>query len=229
MKKTTIVTGGGTGIGLATARRYLEAGYRVIAAGMDCEDGVDGLEFHETDVTDPAQLSALVGRADRIDAVVNCAGIIRQAREWQPTDFNQVLNVNLTAAMAMATAAIEPLRQAQGSIVNIASMWSFFGASNAPAYGASKAGLIALTRSMATAWGPLGVRANAVAPGWVDTRLGAGAKNDPQRGPGIIARIPLGRWARPEEIANVIFFLTSDQASYVNGAVLVADGGYSVA
>lgn len=229
MKKTAIITGGGTGIGLSTSKRFLDAGYRVIAAGIDCENGVDDLEFHETDVTNPEHIAALVGRADRIDAVVNCAGIIRQAREWQADEFNQVLNVNLTASMALATASLEALKKTQGSIVNIASMWSFFGASNAPAYGASKAGLVALTRSMATAWGPFGVRTNAVAPGWVDTRLGAGAKNDPQRGPAIIARIPLGRWALPEEIANVIFFLTSEQASYVNGSVLVVDGGYSVA
>jgi NAD(P)-dependent dehydrogenase (short-subunit alcohol dehydrogenase family) len=82
---------------------------------------------------------------------------------------------------------------------------------------------------MAAAWGPFGVRANAVAPGWVNTRLGAGAKNDRAREPQITARIPMGRWAEPEEVANVIHFLASDQASYVNGAILAVDGGYSIA
>lgn len=227
--KTAIVTGGGTGIGLATSKRLLEAGYRVIAGGVDHEDMPDKLEFQKADVTRAADIAALVDRAERIDLVVNCAGIIRQAEEWQVEDFNLVVNVNLTAAMAVTTAALDKLKIAKGSVVNIASMWSFFGARNAPAYGASKGGLVALTRSMAAAWGPFGVRANAVAPGWVNTRLGAGAKNDSAREPQITARIPMGRWAEPEEVANVIHFLASDQASYVNGAILAVDGGYSIA
>lgn len=228
--KTAIVTGGGTGIGLATSKRLLEAGYRVVAGGMDHEDGLPaGLEFQRTDVTRSEDVARLVGAAGAVDLVVNCAGIIRQEREWRVEDFNAVMGVNLTAALAVATAALEPLKAARGAVVNVASMWSFFGARNAPAYGASKGGIVSLTRSMAVAWAPFGIRANAVAPGWVNTRLAAGAKNDPAREPQITARIPMGRWAEPAEVANVIFFLASDQASYVNGAILAVDGGYSVA
>lgn len=230
MQKTAIITGGGTGIGLATSRHLLAQGWRVIAGGIEHEDDLpEGLEFQQTDVTRAADLAALMARAGRIDALVNCAGIIRQAQEWQAESFHKVLEVNLTASMAAATAAHDRLRATQGSIVNIASMWSWFGSANAPGYAASKGGVVALTRSLAVAWGPEGIRCNAVAPGWVNTRMGAGARTNPAREPAITARIPLGRWAEPEEIAEVIGFLVSPAARYVNGALLPVDGGYSVA
>lgn len=228
--KTAVVTGGGTGIGLATSCHLLSQGWRVIAGGIDREDRLpEGLEFLHTDVTSPADLAALMERAEDIDALVNCAGIIRQAREWQPEEFHKVLEVNLTAALGAATAARKKLTAAGGSIVNIASMWSWFGSANAPAYAASKGGIVALTRSLAVAWGREGVRCNAIAPGWVNTRMGAGARSDPIREPAITARIPLGRWAEPEEIADVIGFLVSPAARYINGALIPVDGGYSVA
>lgn len=227
--KTAIVTGGGTGIGLATCHRLATAGYRVIAGGLDREgDLPEGAEFVTTDVTKDADLQALIGRAEQVDALVNCAGILRQEREWGVDDFKLVLDVNLTASMVAGTIAREKLRAAGGAIVNIASMWSFFGSAKSPAYAASKGGIVALTRSMAVAWGPEGIRVNAVAPGWVLTRMGMGAKSDPTREPAITARIPLGRWAEPLDVANVIAFLVSDQAAYVHGAVLPVDGGYSI-
>ena len=228
--QTAVITGGGTGIGLATAQHLLSQGWHVIAGGIDHEDPLpDGLDFHPCDVTDESDLADLMDRAERIDALVNCAGIIRQAEEWEPATFNKVLDVNLTASMAAATAARAKLRDAGGSIVNLASMWSWFGSANAPAYAASKGGIVALTRSLAVAWGPEGIRCNAIAPGWVNTRMGAGARNNPAREPAITARIPLGRWAEPSEIAKVIGFLVSRDAAYINGALLPVDGGYSVA
>ncbi len=228
--KTAIVTGGGTGIGLATCQRLTAAGYRVLAGGLDREgDLPQGVEFVTTDVTKEEDLKALVERADRIDALVNCAGILRQEREWGLDDFKLVLDVNLTASLAAASAAREKLRAARGSVVNIASMWSYFGSPKSPAYSASKTGIMGLTRSMAVAWGPEGIRVNAVAPGWVMTRMAIGAKNDPERGPKITARIPLGRWAEPSDVANVIAFLVSAEAAYVHGVVLPVDGGYSIA
>lgn len=228
--KTAIVTGGGTGIGLATCRRLRAAGFRVLAGGLDREDDLpDDTDFVVTDVTREDDLKALVARAERIDALVNCAGILRQEREWGIEDFKLVLDVNLTAALGTANAAREKLRMSKGAIVNIASMWSYFGSPKSPAYASSKAGVVALTRSMAVAWGAEGIRVNAVAPGWVMTRMAIGAKNDPDRGPKITARIPLGRWAEPSDIANVIAFLVSDDAAYVHGTVIPVDGGYSIA
>lgn len=228
--KTAIVTGGGTGIGLATCHRLATAGYSIVAGGLDRDGELpEGAEFVTTDVTRQDDLDALVARADRVDALVNCAGILRQEREWGVDDFKLVLDVNLTASLAAANAAREKLRATGGSIVNIASMWSFFGSPKSPGYAASKSGIVALTRSMAVAWGAEGIRVNAVAPGWVTTRMAMGAKVDPVRGPAITARIPLGRWAEPSDVANVIAFLVSDQAAYVHGVVLPVDGGYSIA
>lgn len=228
--KTAIVTGGGTGIGLATCHRLAAAGYRVIAGGLDRDgDLPEGAEFIVTDVTKQADLDALVARAERVDALVNSAGILLQEREWGVEAFKSVLDVNLTASMAAATTAREKLRAARGSVVNIASMWSYFGSPKSPAYASSKGAIVALTRSMAVAWGAEGIRVNAVAPGWVLTRLAMGAKSDPVREPKITERIPLGRWAEPSDIANVIAFLVSEEAAYVHGVVLPVDGGYSVA
>lgn len=228
--KTAVVTGGGTGIGLATCHRLAAAGYRVVAGGLDQEGDLPaGAEFVKVDVTSEADLEALMDRADTVDALVNCAGVLRQEREWEIESFKFVLDVNLTASLASANAARDKLKSARGSIVNIASMWSFFGSPKSPAYASSKGGIVALTRSMAVAWGPDGIRVNAVAPGWVLTRMAMGAKNDSIRGPQITARIPLGRWAEPSDVANVISFLVSDDAAYVSGVVLPVDGGYSIA
>lgn len=230
MSRTAIVTGGGTGIGKATVRVLTARGFSVIAAGLERDDDFpQRVRFVQTDVTDAQALAALVDQAKKLHALVNCAGILRHEAEWQPVEFAKVIEINLTAVLAAATAALPKLEATGGAIVNIASMWSYFGSAGAPAYSASKGGIVSLTRSMAVAWGPRGIRVNAVAPGWIETRMSAKAKNDPERGPRIAARIPMGRWAEPSEVATVIAFLLSADASYVNGAILPVDGGYSSA
>lgn len=228
--KTAIVTGGGTGIGAATAMVLSAAGYRTIAVGLEKDESLSTeVEFIQLNVTDEKAVKEAFSSYGDLAVLVNCAGIIRHDLEWNPADFAAVLNVNLTSVLSCSQAAFPALKQNQGGIVNVASMWSQFGAAGAPGYGASKGGVVALTRSMAVAWAHDGVRVNAVAPGWIETKLASKAKNDPQRSARIGDRIPIGRWGKPDDIAKAIRFLVSDDAAYITGAVLPVDGGYSVA
>ena len=227
--RTVIVTGGGTGIGLATSTILLNNGYNVIAAGLDREDELPtGLSFEELDVSSSSAVTDLIENTSSLYGLVTCAGIQRHDREWTTEDFAAVIDINLMSVFRICNLALPKLQETGGSIVNIASMWSFFGTPGSPAYGASKGGIVSLTRSLAVAGGKKGVRANAVAPGWIDTRMASRAKNDPVRGPKILERIPLNRWAKPSEIGAVINFLLSGSASYINGAVIPVDGGYSI-
>ena len=159
--------------------------------------------------------------------VVNAAGIVRRQEEFEAGAFEDVLNVNLSGTMAMCVACKPALARARGAIVNIASMYSFFGAPHAPAYAASKAGVVQLTKSLAIAWAADGIRVNAIAPGWIDTPFTEAARANDARRAAILDRSPMGRWGTPEDIVGPALFLAGDAAQFVTGAVLPVDGGYS--
>ncbi|MDJ0946422.1 MAG: SDR family oxidoreductase [Kiloniellales bacterium] len=227
--KRILVTGGTSGIGLAIAKGFAEAGWQATAAGLGAgATEADGLDLVELDVTEAAAVRACLAGFERLDALVNAAGVIRRHEELEPEVFASVVDVNLNGAMRCCAAAKPLLAAAGGSIINIASMLSFFGGGVVPGYSASKGGIAQLTKSLAIAWAGEGIRVNALAPGWIATPLTQALRDDPARESAILSRTPMGRWGRPEELVGPALFLAGEGASFVTGAVLTVDGGYSI-
>lgn len=231
--KVAVITGGTSGIGAATAVRFAELGARVFAVGLDAGGRHApvhaGVECIELDVRDRHAMRDFLAGRDRLDTLVNCAGISRDRDEWSEVEFDLVLDVNLAAVFRASQAARPLLAAGGGSIVNIASMYSTFGAADRPAYAASKGGIVQLTKSMAVEYASQNIRVNAVAPGWIDTPLADGLFDNKEIADPIMARIPLARWGVSEEVADAIVFLASPMARYITGANLPVDGGYLTA
>ena len=223
MPPTALVTGAAGGIGGALLAAFRHAGYHTI--GVDCAaaGGVTPL-----DVTDTAAVTAFADSLEALDVLVNAAGVLRLRQEYDPSEFARVVDINLTGTMRMSVACRPALAKARGAIVNIASMHAIFGAPLSPAYAASKAGVVQLTKSLAVAWAEDGIRVNAIAPGWIETPMTVPARSDAARNRAILERTPLGRWGKPEDLVGPALFLASDAARFVTGAVLAVDGGYSV-
>lgn len=232
--KRALVTGGSSGIGRAIAVALAREGCQVVATGLTRDGldsfGQDGIEGAVLDVTDQAGFEALVARLDRLDVLVNAAGmILREGKEHELQGFLRVLDVNLAGVMRACIVCRPRLAEVRGCVLNVASMLSFFGGGAVPGYSASKGGIAQLTKSLAIAWAPDGIRVNAVAPGWIATPLTQPLREAPDRNRAILERTPLGRWGEPEDVAGPALFLCSREAAFVTGAILPVDGGYSVA
>lgn len=219
---TALITGAAGGIGKVLLSAFRDAGYQTI--GVDCAVG-EGLVA--LDVTDTAAVGAFAASIDNLSVLVNAAGVLRLGHEYDPAVFARVVDINLTGAMRMAVACRPALARTRGAIVNIASMHALFGAPLSPAYAASKAGLVQLTKSLAVAWAGEGIRVNAIAPGWIETAMTVPARSDAARNRAILERTPLGRWGTPADLVGPALFLASDAARFITGAVLAVDGGYS--
>lgn len=225
--RTAVVSGGTSGIGLAIARAFAAAGATVHAVGLGVLPAAEaGITFGTLDVTDTAACRALIAAIPQVDFLVNAAGMLRRDDEYSIDVFQHVLDVNLTGTMRLCTEVREKLAVSRGAIVNIASMWTYFGGPRVPAYTASKGAIGQLTKSLAVAWAAEGIRVNAVAPGWIATPLTQALQDDPVRSAPILDRCPMKRWGRPEEVAPPVLFLCSEAASFINGAILPIDGGY---
>jgi len=234
--KTVFVTGGTSGIGAAISRGFIEAGAKLVSTGVsDAEIEAAGRDpllaaarLERLDVRDRAAVERLVSSLPSLDVVINCAGIIRRDAELDPDVFSAVVDINLTGSMRVCAAARPKLKETRGSIVNLASMLSFFGGGLVPGYSASKGGIAQMTKSLAIAYAGDGIRVNAIAPGWIETPLTQDLQENDSRRTAIINRTPLKRWGRPEDVVGGVLFLCSPAAGFITGTILPIDGGYLV-
>ncbi|KJC35456.1 2-deoxy-D-gluconate 3-dehydrogenase [Bradyrhizobium sp. LTSP885] len=244
--KVAIVTGGNGGIGLGMARGLADAGANIAVVGRNeaksavaVEDlrqrGVKAIAV-TTDVTDASAVSAMIDRVvkdlGRIDILINNAGmsIRKPPHELELEEWNRVIDTNLTSAFVCSKAAYPALKASgHGKVINIGSMMSIFGASFATAYAASKGGIVQFSRACANAWAPDNIQVNAILPGWVDTDLTRGAR---QQVAGlherVLARTPAARWGAIDDFAGITVFLASSASDFVTGTAIPVDGGYSV-
>lgn len=240
--RVALVTGANTGLGQAIAVALARAGADIVAAGRSAagetaaQVAAAGRSFHFVPADFAQGAAAMQQVADaaqawrgRLDILVNNAGTIHRADSLEVTedDWDRVVDTNLKAPFFLSqAAAFHMARQGGGKIINIASMLSFQGGLRVPAYAASKSAIAGLTRALANEWAQANINVNAIAPGYFETNNTAPLRDDPVRAPSILARIPAGRWGRPDDLAGAAVFLASHASNYVHGIVLPVDGGW---
>jgi len=245
--KVAIVTGGNGGIGLGIARGLASAGSNIVIGARNqakTEEAVKSLskEFKvevlglQADVKAEDQVQSMVEKTvekfGRIDILVNNAGInIRKfPQEYTVQEWDEVITVNLRSAFVCAKAVYPAMKKTGGGkIINIGSMTSLMGGAKLAPYGASKGGIVQLTRSLAVAWGPDNIQVNAILPGWINTELTIKARQQlPGLEENVVARTPMGRWGNPADLVGAAIFLASKASDFVTGVALPVDGGFSV-
>lgn len=231
---TTVLVIGASraGIGAAIARAFQDAGADVTITGIEpepAEEDRDRFKYVCLDVMQTDAIEALADQTERLDILVNCAAITSRGEEFDPAFFERVVDVNLHGTFRTANAFHKHLKASNGSLINIASMYASFGSPKNPAYGASKAAVAQLTKSLAIAWAADGIRVNALAPGFIVTEQSAKSRTDPAHVAAVNLRTPLGRWGEADDIAGPVLFLASAASGFMTGTCLSVDGGYSVA
>jgi NAD(P)-dependent dehydrogenase (short-subunit alcohol dehydrogenase family) len=244
MRRCAAITGAAQGIGRKTAETFARDGYRLALIDLRMPDAtLDALRSlgadafaHAGDITDERVVDAFAHETHQrfggADVLVNNAGIafISPAERTASADYRRVLDVNLVAPFLLAQAfGARMLTERRGSIINVASVAGLMGVADRAAYNASKHGLIGLTRTLAAEWGGRGVRVNAVCPGWVKTEMDVASQSEGHYSDNdITGRVPMGRFAAPDDVANAILFLADETKSgFINGAALAVDGGWT--
>ena len=243
--KVAIVTGGSRGIGLGIAQAFAEAGATIVVAARDSDQSADAVARLQasgataasvpTDVSDPDAAQQVVDEAvrlfGRLDILVNNAGvnIRKRPEEYTVDEWHHVLSVNLDGPFFCSRAAYPVMKAGGGGkIINIASLMSIFANAKAAAYGAAKGGLVQLTKALAVAWAEDGIQVNAILPGWIDTDLTQGARQQlPGLEEAVLMRTPEGRWGVPHDIGGAAVFFASSASDFVTGTTLLVDGGFA--
>lgn len=243
--KRAMVTGGNGGLGRAFSLALARAGADVFVPSLADDDGTTRTlveesgrryVFRAVDATEPGvpqrMVDECVTELGGLDILVNSAGInllSEDVREFGRERWDAMIRVNLTATFEFSEAAARTfIPQGSGKIVNIASLFSFLGGRQSPAYAASKAGVVGFTRAYADELGPAGIQVNAIAPGYFATALTAQTRSDDRANARIVDHVPAGRWGDPADLMGALVFLSSPASNYVNGHTLVVDGGYLV-
>lgn len=228
-----VITGGAGDIGAAIANLFCDLGATVTATGVDVKDIArtrlkphPDLRLSPLDVTDDAAVKAFAGGHTRVDALVNCAGILARDKEYEIETFMKVLDVNLAGTFRTCMAFRAALAASKGSIVNIVSMNATLALPRIPAYCASKGGVVMLTKALALAWAEEGIRANAVAPGYIETAINAAGRTEPVHYQRIADRTAFKRWGQPDDVAGAVIFLCMPASRYATGTVVAVDGGF---
>jgi NAD(P)-dependent dehydrogenase (short-subunit alcohol dehydrogenase family) len=243
-RRNAIVTGGNTGLGQAFSLALAAAGANVYAPSITDDGGATAalvpagggrIEVVDADITAPGRPATIVAGCvetfGSVDILVNSAGIclIDDIESFDRSKWDPMIAINLTAAFELGhEAARVMMAQRSGKIINIASLFSFLGGQMSPAYSATKAGIVGFTKAYCDELGQHNVQVNAIAPGYIETRLTEGSRSDADINRRIIEHIPAGRWGKPADLMGALVFLASRASDYVSGHVVVVDGGYLV-
>jgi 2-deoxy-D-gluconate 3-dehydrogenase len=240
--KRVVITGGTGGIGAGLVRGFLDAGAKAVVSARNQEslrdregkfDGLSNVAFFEADLMSDQSIKDFIGEADKhlggIDVLVQAHGNVfpGPAKDMSLETWHDQLQVNLTATFRLAQEVVpQMLDRKKGKIINIASMLTFQGGLNASGYAAAKGGVGQLTKALSNEWAPFGVNVNAIAPGYIKTKLNKHIWTDPIRHDQVLSRLTSGRWGEPEDLVGPALFLASSASDYLHGVILPVDGGW---
>jgi NAD(P)-dependent dehydrogenase (short-subunit alcohol dehydrogenase family) len=224
--QNVLISGGSGGIGTAFVKAFLACGAKVSICDLyEPKEDLD-CDYYKIDVRNDDDVENLAKKIKKLDVLIHCAGKLIRHEEHQPSVFMDIVNIHLGGNLRLATAFRQHLALRKGCIINIGSMYSYFGASRIPAYSSAKTAIIGLTKSLAIAYAEDGIRVNAIAPGWIRTEISKGGREDEQFNALVMNRLPTKRWSEPEELAGTAVFLASPASKLINGVTIPVDGGY---